>query len=73
MEHEMRAEYEEGVEPGPDAEVKNWHMVRRDGIKAMCGRMLSESAATQPADRWGEPEGEPFCFLCGAVYLREVP
>ncbi|MFF9477472.1 hypothetical protein [Streptomyces sp. NPDC014733] len=73
MEHEMRAEYADGVTPGPDAPVKIWHMVRLEGIKAMCGRILSESAATQPADLWGTPEGEPFCHSCGAMYLREVP
>ncbi|MCB5908735.1 hypothetical protein [Streptomyces pinistramenti] len=73
MEHEMRAEYEEGVTSDAGAPVKVWHMVRREGIKALCGRMLEPSAVTQSADTWGTPEGEPFCFLCGAIYLREVP
>lgn len=73
MDHEMRAEYKEGVAPRVGAPVKVWHMVRRGGVKAMCGRMLDEAAATQSAEVWGTPAGEPFCFLCGAVYLREVP
>ncbi|NGO74059.1 hypothetical protein [Streptomyces boncukensis] len=74
MEHDMRAEYAEGVSPrGPDARVKIWHMVRRDGTTAMCGRPLAPGAATQPSELWGTPEGEPFCHTCGALYLREVP
>lgn len=74
MEHEMRAEYEEGVAPRPEAApVKLWHMVRLDGTLAMCGRELDESAATQSADAWGTPKAEPFCHTCGAMWLREVP
>ncbi|MCQ4043715.1 hypothetical protein ACFOSC_11385 [Streptantibioticus rubrisoli] len=74
MEHEMRAEYEEGVSPQQEgATVKIWHMVRLGGTTAMCGRELDPAAATQPADAWGTPKGEPFCHSCGALYLREVP
>ncbi|MGK5543153.1 hypothetical protein ACSNOH_00115 [Streptomyces sp. URMC 127] len=73
MRHEMRAEYEEGVLPRADAPVKIWHMVRLDSTVAMCGQDLGASAATQPADAWGAPDGGPFCHSCGAVYLREVP
>ncbi|MCC3767657.1 hypothetical protein [Streptomyces sp. UNOC14_S4] len=74
MEHEMRAEYGEGVAPGQaDAPVKLWHMVRLDGTEAMCGLDLAPGSATQSADAWGTPQGEPFCHSCGALYLREVP
>ncbi|GAA3080916.1 hypothetical protein VR41_13200 [Streptomyces sp. NRRL B-1568] len=74
MEHEMRAEYQEGLSPlQADAPVKVWHMVRLDDTMTMCGRELDPSAATQPADAWGTPKAEPFCHSCGALYLREVP
>ncbi|GAA2622288.1 hypothetical protein [Streptomyces axinellae] len=74
MEHEMRAEYEEGVSPAdPGAEVKIWHMVRDASARAMCGRPLDPAAATQSAQAWGTPRGEPFCHSCGALYLREGP
>ncbi|QLE73093.1 hypothetical protein FGW37_17165 [Streptomyces rectiverticillatus] len=74
MEHEMRAEYPEGLSPGqPDAPVKVWHMVRLGGTEAMCGRDLDPSSATQPSDAWGTAKGEPFCHSCAALYLREVP
>ncbi|MEV0370184.1 hypothetical protein AB0I10_10200 [Streptomyces sp. NPDC050636] len=73
MEHEMRAEYEEGVLPHEDTPVKIWHMVRRDGTTAMCGRPLAPAAATQSAEGWGTPTSEPFCHTCGAMYLREHP
>lgn len=74
MEHEMRAEYEEGVSPtDSDAHVKIWHMVRLTGTEAMCGRKLDADAVTQRAELWGTPEAEPFCHTCGALYLREVP
>ncbi|UQA93172.1 hypothetical protein [Streptomyces halobius] len=73
MEHEMRAEYEEGVPPHVDAPVRIWHMVRMDGTVAMCGKPLDPAAATQSADAWGTPQGQPFCKTCGAIYLREHP
>lgn len=75
MEYEMRAEYDEGVSPGtdPGAEVHMWHMVRGEGVWAMCGRALDPAAATQPADAWGTERGTPFCHSCGALYLREGP
>ncbi|MFG2830035.1 hypothetical protein ACGFWI_21640 [Streptomyces sp. NPDC048434] len=73
MEHEMRAEYEEGVLPHADTPVKIWHMVRLEGTIAMCGRELAPAAATQTAAVWGTPKGEPFCHSCGAMYLREHP
>ncbi|MFF2924744.1 hypothetical protein ACFVTP_20465 [Streptomyces celluloflavus] len=73
MEHEMRAEYEESGPPRADAPVKIWHMVRLDGAHAMCGRELDPAAATQSAETWGTPAGEPFCHSCGAMYLREHP
>lgn len=74
MEHEMRAEYADGVSPGEGAApVKIWHMVRLDDTLAMCGRQLDPSAATQPSDAWGTAAGEPFCHSCGALYLRQVP
>ncbi|MFG3254583.1 hypothetical protein [Streptomyces sp. NPDC048172] len=74
MEHELRAEYEEGVSPGErDAKVKIWHVVRLDGTTAMCGRDLDPASATQSSEAWGTPQGEPLCHSCGALYLREVP
>lgn len=74
MEHEMRAEYVEGVSSGDaDGHVKVWHMVRLDGTEAMCGRDLAPDSPTQSSDAWGTPQGEPFCHSCGALYLREVP
>jgi hypothetical protein len=73
MEHEMRAEYEEGVLPHEDTPVKIWHMVRLEGTTAMCGRALAPASATQSADAWGTAAGEPFCHSCGALYLREHP
>ena len=73
MEHEMRAEYEEGVLPHEDTPVKIWHMVRLEGTTAMCGRELAPAAATQSAEAWGTRQGEPFCHTCGALYLREHP
>lgn len=75
MEHEMRAEYAEGVSPGadPEAEVRMWHMVRGEETEAMCGRELDPAAATQPAELWGTERAEPFCHTCGALYLREGP
>ncbi|MCA6092986.1 hypothetical protein LE181_12545 [Streptomyces sp. SCA3-4] len=74
MEHEMRAEYEEGVSStSADAPIRLWHMVRLDGTQGMCGRDLDPRAATQSADAWGTPQGEPFCHSCAALYLREVP
>ncbi|MFD8548753.1 hypothetical protein [Streptomyces sp. NPDC059649] len=73
MEHEIRAEYEEGVLPHEDTPVKLWHMTRIGSTTAMCGRDLAPAAATQPAESWGTPKAEPFCFLCGAQFLREHP
>ncbi|OON73982.1 hypothetical protein [Streptomyces tsukubensis] len=74
MEHEMRAEYPEGVSvEDPDAEIKLWHMVRLEGSTAMCGRQLDAAAPVQSADAWGTPAADPFCHTCGALYLREVP
>ncbi|MFI9046255.1 hypothetical protein [Streptomyces sp. NPDC053427] len=74
MEYEMRAEHPEGVSPQQvDAPVKIWHMVKSDGALALCGRDLDPAAATQSADAWGTPKGEPFCHGCGALFLREVP
>ncbi|MEU5267807.1 hypothetical protein [Streptomyces hygroscopicus] len=74
MQHEMRAEYEEGS-PGrvAGAPVKIWHMVRANGTTAMCGRELDPDAETQAADLWGSADSGPFCHSCGAMYLREVP
>ena len=56
-----------------DTPVKIWHMVRLDGTTAMCGRALAPASATQSAEAWGTPAGEPFCHSCGAMYLREHP
>ncbi|MDT0308933.1 hypothetical protein RM780_18480 [Streptomyces sp. DSM 44917] len=72
MEHEMRAEYAEGGGTGEERPVKNWHMVRGEGTRAMCGRELGEGARTRSEADWGRTE-EPFCHSCGALYLREVP
>ncbi|TVL94070.1 hypothetical protein [Streptomyces sp. SAJ15] len=73
MEHEMRAEYEEGSSGRvAGAPVKIWHMVRGVGTVAMCGRELDADSETRPADDWGTVE-VPFCHSCGAMYLREVP
>lgn len=72
MRHEMRAEYAPEIEAAASAPVKNWHMVREERTTALCGRELSERAATQSEDLWGRTT-EPFCHSCGAVYLREVP
>ncbi len=71
MEHEIRAEYDEGVLPHEGTPVKLWHMTRVGTTTAMCGRDLAPAAATQPAEAWGTGRAEPFCFLCGAHYLRE--
>ncbi|MEW2580877.1 hypothetical protein [Streptomyces syringium] len=73
MEHELRAEYEDGDAPqGPDAKVKNWHVVRMEDTTAMCGRELSPAAATRSTDDWGAGK-VPICHSCGALYLRETP
>ena len=48
-------------------------MTRLDGVHALCGRELDPAAATQTAEAWGTPAGEPFCRSCGAMYLREHP
>jgi hypothetical protein len=74
MQHEMRAEYEEGS-PGrvAGAPVKIWHMVRANGTTAMCGRELDSDAETQSAEVWATDDSVPFCHSCGAMYLREVP
>ncbi|MEU9110902.1 hypothetical protein AB0D04_03620 [Streptomyces sp. NPDC048483] len=73
MDHEIRAEYEEGVLPHKDTPVKLWHMCRVGSTTAMCGRDLAPAAAVLAHDLWGTPKAEPFCFLCGAQYLREQP
>ena len=73
MEHEIRAEYEEGVLPHEDAPVKLWHMTRVGTTTAMCGRDLAPAAATQSADAWGEAGAQPFCRQCGVLYLGEHP
>ncbi|GGO87104.1 hypothetical protein [Wenjunlia tyrosinilytica] len=67
MEHEMRAE----IHPG-SSRVKIWHMVRKTGSVAMCGRELEAGSPTRSDEAWGSTE-EPFCHSCGAMYLREVP
>ncbi|MEV0275285.1 hypothetical protein AB0I22_02720 [Streptomyces sp. NPDC050610] len=73
MDHELRAEYEDGASAGqPDAEVRLWHVVRRHAATAMCGRELSPVAATRSADAWGTGEVK-MCHSCGALFLREVP
>jgi len=73
MEHELRAEYEDGNAPqDPDAKVKNWHVVRMEDTTAMCGRELSPAAATRSTDDWGT-SGLALCHSCGALYLRETP
>lgn len=53
--------------------VKEWHMVRGDEEQAMCGRDLAENAEELPDDAWGTDRARPFCHMCGALYLREVP
>ncbi|MFI9050285.1 hypothetical protein [Streptomyces sp. NPDC053427] len=73
MDHEIRAEYDEGVLPHEDTPVKLWHMCRVSDPTAMCGRQLAPAAATLPVEAWSTSEAEPFCFLCGAQYLREQP
>ncbi|ARF57359.1 hypothetical protein [Streptomyces gilvosporeus] len=73
MDHEIRAEYDEGVLPHEDTPVKLWHMCRVGATTAMCGRQLAPAAATLPPETWSTPKAEPFCFLCGAHYLREQP
>jgi hypothetical protein len=70
MEHELRAEYQDG--PGPDGQVKTWHVVREDSSTAMCGRDLSPDSATRSVDEWGS-SGISLCHSCGALFLRESP
>ncbi|MFC0599578.1 hypothetical protein [Streptomyces palmae] len=73
MQHEMRAEYEEGSSGRvAGAPVMIWHMVRGAGTAALCGRELAADAETLPAEEWGAAE-ETRCHSCDAVYLREVP
>ncbi|MFG2137830.1 hypothetical protein [Streptomyces sp. NPDC048650] len=73
MEYELRAEYRNGSDPEtPDPAVKTWHVVREEGLTAMCGRELSADAATRPADDWGSGS-VPICHSCGALFLREAP
>ncbi|MCT9088764.1 hypothetical protein N4G70_07755 [Streptomyces sp. ASQP_92] len=58
----------------PDGEtLKEWHMVRGEEQRSMCGRDLAEGAAELPDDAWGTDSARPFCHTCGALYLREVP
>lgn len=73
MEHEMRAEYEEGVLPHADTPVKIWHMVRLDGTLAMCGRELAPAAATQTADVWGTPRESPSATAAARCTCASTP
>ncbi|MER6048961.1 hypothetical protein K2224_12415 [Streptomyces sp. BHT-5-2] len=73
MEHEMRAEYAEGVLPHEDTPVRKWHMTRVGATVAMCGQPLAPAAATQSAGKWGTAEAQPFCRTCGVMYLEEHP
>lgn len=71
MEHQLRAEYDSSS-ASPDARVKIWHVVRRDGLTAMCGRDLLPDSAERSIDAWGTGELR-ICHSCGALYLRESP
>ncbi|MFJ9026985.1 hypothetical protein ACIRQP_00380 [Streptomyces sp. NPDC102274] len=74
MEYEMRAEYAEGASPrDPESRLEVWHMTRRNQATALCGRDLDPDAATQTADAWGTPAGQPLCHACGASYIHQVP
>ncbi|GAA2739894.1 MULTISPECIES: hypothetical protein [Kitasatospora] len=69
MKHRMRAEYGES---GSSGGVLVWHIVRDDGVVAMCGRELDESGALQDAGQW-TVDPSLNCHTCGALYLRETP
>jgi hypothetical protein len=69
--YEMRAEYARGTTV-PGGVVKHWHMTRDGGLTGLCGHELTVEAETLSDEAWGTTR-EPFCHLCGALYLRQVP
>ncbi|MGF1429395.1 hypothetical protein [Kitasatospora sp. LaBMicrA B282] len=69
MLHRMHAEY---GDEGPSGPVKLWHMVQDEKTTAMCGRDLSEGAATLEPTEWGQTS-EPCCRPCGAIWFQSVP
>ncbi len=68
-EYEMRAEYEDGVLGGP---IHQWHMTVEGHTTALCGHPVDAESARLNAVAWGDTH-EKFCYLCGALYLRQVP
>ncbi|WP_042402235.1 hypothetical protein [Streptacidiphilus carbonis] len=67
--YEMRAEYVTGP---AGRRIGQWHMIKDNGITALCGYDTDPAAEKMSDLAWGHTE-EKFCHTCGAIYLREVP
>lgn len=65
----MHAEYGDQGRSGP---VKQWHMVQDQQLVGLCGRELTEGAATLEPTEWGQTK-EPCCRACGVVWFQSVP
>ncbi|PYC76113.1 hypothetical protein C7C46_23185 [Streptomyces tateyamensis] len=65
----MHAEYGEA---GPGGPVKMWHMVPDEKHVGLCGRELSEQAATLNSTEWGRTD-ETCCRACGVAWFQSVP